>query len=67
MMDLLSNPSYLEEEGILNLAQASIRGIVGISGVYNIVRMANAPIYGSLVVSNVEFYSFILMLIFFDR
>lgn len=29
---------------------SSIKAIVGISGVYNIARMANVPFYGSLVV-----------------
>ena len=34
----------------MDLQSSSIRALIGISGVYNIARMANVTFYGSLVV-----------------
>lgn len=50
-MQLLSNPQYLADAGMTKEQVAkSIKGAVGISGVYNIVRVANTAVFGSLVV-----------------
>lgn len=50
-MQLLSNPQYLADAGMAQeQVSKSIKGAVGISGVYNIVRVANTAVFGSLVV-----------------
>ncbi|TYZ59286.1 hypothetical protein PybrP1_006562 [[Pythium] brassicae (nom. inval.)] len=46
---LLADPQFLRAAGVEDDASAFVRGAVGISGVYNIVRLANAPFYGALV------------------
>lgn len=51
IMQLLSDPLYLAEAGMTEeQVSKSIKGAVGISGVYNIVRVANTAVFGSLVV-----------------
>lgn len=54
MMTVLADPQFLDHVGISTAqTRAMVKGIVGISGVYNIVRVANAPWYGQLVVNPV--------------
>ena len=53
LLTLLSDGQYLREVGMEGAVGTRIRGVVGISGVYNIVRIANAALYGSLVVSTI--------------
>ncbi|TMW56418.1 hypothetical protein Poli38472_006428 [Pythium oligandrum] len=50
VMQLLANPDYLRECGVDEPVSRVVRGAVGISGVYNVVRIANASFYGPLVV-----------------
>lgn len=50
VMLLLADPQYLRAAGVEEDANSFVRGAVGISGVYNIVRLANTPFYGALVV-----------------
>ncbi|DBA04054.1 TPA: hypothetical protein N0F65_009401 [Lagenidium giganteum] len=54
VMNALADPQYLTEAGLdAATTRRIVRGVVGVSGVYNIVRLANAPLYGSMVVSPV--------------
>ncbi|KAH7474677.1 hypothetical protein PRIC1_013193 [Phytophthora ramorum] len=47
---ILADPQYLKAAGIEQPIDTFVRGAVGISGVYNIVRLANTS-YGTLVTS----------------
>ncbi|GMF44599.1 unnamed protein product [Phytophthora fragariaefolia] len=49
IMQILADPQYLKTAGLEQPVDAFVKGAVGISGVYNIVRLANASFYGSLV------------------
>uniref|UniRef100_A0AAV1T1A3 Kynurenine formamidase n=1 Tax=Peronospora matthiolae TaxID=2874970 RepID=A0AAV1T1A3_9STRA len=49
VMLILADPQYLKAAGLDQPVDAFVKGAVGISGVYNIVRLANAPFFGSLV------------------
>ncbi|KAF1334700.1 Carbohydrate esterase, partial [Globisporangium splendens] len=49
VMQLLADPQFLRRVGADEDVSTFVKGAVGISGVYNIVRMANASFYGSLV------------------
>uniref|UniRef100_K3WGF2 BD-FAE-like domain-containing protein n=1 Tax=Globisporangium ultimum (strain ATCC 200006 / CBS 805.95 / DAOM BR144) TaxID=431595 RepID=K3WGF2_GLOUD len=49
VMQLLADPQFLRQVGVDEDVSTFVKGAVGISGVYNIVRMANASFYGSLV------------------
>lgn len=59
VMQLLADPQYLRAVGMETDVSAFVKGAVGISGVYNIVRIANTAFYGSFVVRYVDmlFYS----------
>lgn len=48
-MQLLADPQYLRDVGLERSATEFVTCAVGISGVYNIVRMANTAFYGALV------------------
>lgn len=50
VMQVLSNPLFLNECGLDVGVNTIVKGVVGISGVYNVVRLANAHIYGPLAV-----------------
>ncbi|CAI5726499.1 unnamed protein product [Hyaloperonospora brassicae] len=49
VMLIVADPDYLQAAGLKQPVDAVVKGAVGISGVYNIVRLANAPFFGSLV------------------
>ncbi|CAI5703152.1 unnamed protein product [Peronospora effusa] len=49
VMQLLADPQYLTAAGMKQPVDTFVRGAVGISGVYNIVRLANALFYGPFV------------------
>ncbi|RLN88986.1 hypothetical protein BBJ28_00023026 [Nothophytophthora sp. Chile5] len=51
VMQVLADPQYLRDAGLPKRADTFVKGAVGISGVYNIVRIANTAFYGSLVVN----------------
>ncbi|KAG7398165.1 hypothetical protein PHYBOEH_011574 [Phytophthora boehmeriae] len=51
VMQLLADPEYLQAAGTKDSIGTFVRGAVGISGVYNIVRLANTSFYGSFVTS----------------
>ncbi|RLN97009.1 hypothetical protein BBJ28_00016629, partial [Nothophytophthora sp. Chile5] len=51
VMQILADPQYLRDAGLTKRADTFVKGAVGISGVYNIVRIANTAFYGSLVVN----------------
>lgn len=53
VMQLLADPQYLRLVGMETDVNAIVKCAVGISGVYNIVRIANTAFYGSLVVSSI--------------
>jgi hypothetical protein len=50
-MQVLADPQYLAQVGV---DPAIVKGVVGISGVYNVVRLANAPFYGPLTVTHLH-------------
>ncbi|CAH0475738.1 unnamed protein product [Peronospora belbahrii] len=49
VMQVLADPQYLRAAGMEQPVGTFVKGAVGISGVYNVVRLANAPFYGTLV------------------
>ena len=48
VMQLIADPHYLIAAGMDQSVGTFVRAAVGISGVYNIVRLANASFYGAL-------------------
>ncbi|KAJ0392985.1 hypothetical protein P43SY_007812 [Pythium insidiosum] len=48
VMQLMADPEFLFRHGV---DHSVVSSVVGISGVYNVVRLANAPLYGPLVVN----------------
>jgi len=48
-MQILADPQYLAAAGMDKPVDTFVKGAVGISGVYNIVRLANTSFYGTLV------------------
>ncbi|KAF1775578.1 hypothetical protein PC129_g4968 [Phytophthora cactorum] len=51
VMQILADPQYLAATGMEQPVHTFVKGAVGISGVYNIVRLANTSFYGTLVTS----------------
>lgn len=51
-MQVLADPQYLRAAGLDKPVESVVKAAVGISGVYNIVRIANTAVYGELVVRN---------------
>ncbi|ETK87950.1 hypothetical protein F441_07868 [Phytophthora nicotianae CJ01A1] len=49
VMQILADPQYLTAAGMEQPIDTFVKGAVGISGVYNIVRLANTSFYGTLV------------------
>lgn len=49
VMQVLADPQYLTAAGMEQPVDTFVKGAVGISGVYNIVRLANTSFYGTLV------------------
>ncbi|OWZ21488.1 Carbohydrate esterase [Phytophthora megakarya] len=49
VLQILADPQYLATAGMDKSVDTFVKGAVGISGVYNIVRLANTSFYGSLV------------------
>ncbi|KAE9231836.1 hypothetical protein PF005_g2952 [Phytophthora fragariae] len=49
VMQILADPQYLKAAGMEQPVDTFVKGAVGISGVYNIVRLANTSFYGTLV------------------
>jgi alpha-beta hydrolase superfamily lysophospholipase len=49
VMQILADPQYLAAAGMDKPVDTFVKGAVGISGVYNIVRLANTSFYGTLV------------------
>jgi acetyl esterase/lipase len=50
VMQVLADPQFLRGAGLDKPVEAVVKAAVGISGVYNIVRIANTAVYGELVV-----------------
>lgn len=49
VMQLTADPQYLAAAGMEKSVGTFVKGVVGISGVYNIVRLANTSFYGTFV------------------
>lgn len=49
VMHILADPQFLQAAGMEQPVDTFVKGAVGISGVYNIVRLANTSFYGTLV------------------
>lgn len=50
VMQVLADPRLLRDAGLDRPVEQVVKAAVGISGVYNVVRTANATVYGELVV-----------------
>ncbi|KAI9914412.1 hypothetical protein PsorP6_008356 [Peronosclerospora sorghi] len=49
VMQVLADPQYLVAAGMNQSTHTFVKGAVGLSGVYNIVRLANTAFYGPVV------------------
>lgn len=58
IMQIIADPQYLAATGLEQPIHTYVKGAVGISGVYNIVRLANTSFYGTFV-TNPPFGKFV--------
>lgn len=57
VMQVLADPQFMRDAGLNRTVAEVVKAAVGISGVYNIVRIANTAIYGDLVVRPISLSS----------